>query len=60
MFRDLQPPSELLRNAIRWISEQRQQRPDARTVMLIDEASKRFDLTPVEEDFLYQALSEPV
>lgn len=60
MFRDLQPPNEWVHRAILWISEQRIQRPSADTVALIDEASKRFDLTPVEEEFLYQALREPV
>jgi hypothetical protein len=47
------PHGENLRNAIRWISEQRQlpaEKTSARE--LVEKACVRFDLTPREEDFL--------
>lgn len=48
MSRDtLLPHGEALRRAIRWLSDEG--RHDARA---IDEAARRFDLTPAEEDFL--------
>ena len=48
MSRDtLLPHGEALRRAIRWLSDER--RHDAQA---IDEAARRFDLTPVEEEFL--------
>jgi hypothetical protein len=41
------PPGERLRRAVRWLSEQG--RHDAAA---IEEAARRFDLTPLEEAFL--------
>lgn len=53
---DLLPRGTSLRNAVRWISEQRTERPEASLVKLIDEASIRFDLSPQEASFLHQSL----
>jgi len=54
MSRDtLLPHGEALRRAIRWLSDER--RHDARA---IDEAARRFDLTPAEEEFLLRWLRE--
>ncbi len=41
------PESEALRRAVRWLSAQRRYTADA-----IAEASRRFDLSPADEDFL--------
>lgn len=43
----LLPHGEALRRAVRWLSDER--RHDAAA---IEEASRRFDLTPSEEEFL--------
>lgn len=43
----IHPRGERLRRAIRWLSEQ--QRHDAPA---LEEAARRFDLTPLEEEFL--------
>ena len=43
----IQPHGEGLRQALRWMSDEG--RHDAAA---IDEASRRFDLTPLEEEFL--------
>lgn len=54
MSRDtLLPHGEVLRRAIRWLSDER--RHDARA---IDEAARRFDLTPAEEEFLLRWAKE--
>jgi hypothetical protein len=47
MSDDILPHGEGLRRALRWLSEQG--RHDAAA---IEEAARRFDLTPLEEDFL--------
>jgi len=54
--RDIFPKGNALRQAVRWISDQRQTQPDANLVRLIDEASIRFDLSPQDSTFLYRAL----
>jgi len=43
----LMPHGENLRRAVKWMSDRRQH--DAAT---IEEASRRFDLSPIEEEFL--------
>jgi hypothetical protein len=48
------PEGERLRRALRWISDRRLEKPDAPAVRLIDEAALRFDLTPVECEFLLE------
>ena len=44
----MQPRGERLRRAIRWLSEE--ERHDAAA---LEEAARRFDLTPLEEQFLW-------
>jgi hypothetical protein len=41
------PKGENLRRAVRWLGEQ-----DRHDVTAIEQASRRFDLSPMEEDFL--------
>ena len=48
-----------LRKAIQWIDEQRRENPKAGTAALIDEAGRRFDLSPVRADFLYRHFAKP-
>jgi hypothetical protein len=43
-----------LRKAIKWIDDQMRDRPDADRVKLIDEAGRMFDLTPLDQDFLFR------
>ena len=40
------------------MEEQLQDRPDANRVRLVNEASRRFDLTPLDEDFLVRHLAQ--
>lgn len=41
------PEGEPLRRAVRWLAEQ-----DEKSLALIEEACRRFDLSPADEDFL--------
>ena len=47
-----------IKAAVRWIEKQLQDRPDADRVTLVDEASRRFDLTPLDEDFLVRHVAQ--
>jgi len=47
------PEGDGLRKAMRWLSEARQADPQAPRGKLIDEAGVKFDLSPVEVQFLY-------
>jgi hypothetical protein len=46
----LLPKSEALRRAVAWLAHQGPWTPE-----LIEQASQRFDLSPVEEEFLLEA-----
>jgi hypothetical protein len=48
-----------MRQVMKWLDEQRRERPGASPVALVDEASRRFDLTPLQADFLLRHLSQP-
>jgi hypothetical protein len=47
-----------IKQAVQWIEDQLVDRPEADRVKLVDEASRRFDLTPLDEEFLYRHLAE--
>jgi hypothetical protein len=47
-----------IRQAVKWIDDQLQDNPKADRVKLLDEASRRFDLSPLDQDFLYRHLAE--
>ena len=48
----LQPHGQALRNALRWLDDRVQDDPRLDRAKLVGDAAIRFDLTPVEEDFL--------
>lgn len=48
-IRPVVPQGETLRRAVKWLSEQGDWRPKA-----VEEAARRFDLSPAEEEFLIQ------
>jgi hypothetical protein len=56
---NLEPEGEAIRQALRWISEQRQADPSLKLAKALDEAAQRFDLSPLEVDFLWRALTNP-
>jgi hypothetical protein len=47
-----------VKQAIMWIDEQLVEKPAADRMKLVDEASRRFDLTPLDADFLLRHLAE--
>ena len=48
-----------LKKAIHWISEERRADPQAGLGKLIEEACRRFDLSPLQCDFLYRHFLQP-
>lgn len=47
-----------IKQAVKWIDEQLADNPRADRVRLIDEASRRFDLSPLDQEFLFRHLAE--
>jgi hypothetical protein len=48
----IQPKGEKLRQAVKWISENRREDESRSLPMLIQEAAQQFNLSPKDEDFL--------
>ena len=46
-----------IKQAIAWIDERLRAQPGAPRVKLVDEASRRFDLTPLDAEFLFRHLA---
>ena len=53
----IQPDGQALRNAVQWISDRRCQDPSAAVANLVDEAAIKFDLSPVDQNFLWKTLT---
>ena len=47
-----------LKRALQWILNRLADDPRAKRSELIDQASRQFDLTPLEADFLYRQLTD--
>lgn len=47
-----------LKKAIEWISQKRMDDPSSGLAVLVDEACRRFDLTPIQADFLYRHFTQ--
>jgi hypothetical protein len=54
----VQPEGEDIRRAVKWISEERVSNPQKKLSELIDEACLKFDLSPMDEEFLARTLIE--
>jgi hypothetical protein len=52
----VQPEGEDLRKAVKWISEERKYDPEAKTSRLIEEACLKFDLSPMDAEYLLNFL----
>jgi hypothetical protein len=46
------PEGESLRRALRWLDDRVKEEPKLERGKLVNEAAQRFDLSPVEEEFL--------
>jgi hypothetical protein len=47
-----------IRQAVKWIEEQLRDNPKVDRLKLVDDASRRFDLSPMDQDFLLRHLAE--
>ena len=47
-----------IKQAVKWIDEQLADDPKADRMRLIDEAGRRFDLTPLDSEFLLRHLAQ--
>ena len=47
-----------LKQAVRWLDDQLREQPSADRLTLVDAASRRFDLSPADSDFLFRHLAE--
>jgi hypothetical protein len=47
-----------IKQAVKWIDEQLHDNSKADRTKLIDEAGRRFDLTPLDSEFLVRQLSQ--
>jgi hypothetical protein len=47
-----------IKQAVKWIDDQVHENPKSDRMRLIDEASRRFDLSPLDTDFLSRHLAE--
>ena len=52
----IQPEGEDLRKAVKWISEERKFSPEKELKTIIEEACLKFDLSPMDADFLLRKL----
>ncbi len=52
----IQPKGEDLRKAVKWVSEERKYNPEKEPKALIEEACMKFDLSPLDADFLLRHL----
>ena len=51
-MRDILPDGEDLRRSVKWISENIQENPDQPVQKLVREAIFKFDLSPMDAEFL--------
>lgn len=54
----IQPEGESLRKAVKWIAEEQKAGTAKTRRQLIDEACLRFNLTPLEAEYLSRSLKE--
>lgn len=55
---DVLPQGEELRKAVKWIDANLEEEPERSLGKLAEEASVRFDLSPLQADFLMRFLRE--
>jgi hypothetical protein len=54
----IQPKGEDLRRAVKWVSEERNYNPEKEVKAIVQEACMKFDLSPIDADFLLRHLLE--
>jgi hypothetical protein len=46
-----------IKQAVNWLDDQLRDNPDADRLKLVDEAARRYDLSPLDTDFLMRHLA---
>ena len=54
----IQPQGEHIRNAVKWVSEERKYHGDTPLNTIIEKASIRFNLSPMEVEWLERFIKE--
>ncbi|MGB2927377.1 MAG: hypothetical protein WBB70_00540 [Desulfobacterales bacterium] len=54
----IQPKGEALRKAVKWVSEERKYNKEKKLKALIEETCLKFNLSPMDADFLLRTLLE--
>ena len=54
----VKPPREELRNAVKWISAELKHNKEAQASKLIEEACLKFDLSPMDAEYLSDFLKK--
>jgi hypothetical protein len=54
----IQPQGEDLRKAVKWVSEERKYHSEKDLRAIVQEACMKFDLSPIDGDFLLRHLLE--
>ncbi|MBW2246664.1 MAG: hypothetical protein JRF62_05595 [Deltaproteobacteria bacterium] len=54
----IQPKGEDLRKAVKWVSQEHKYNKEKKLKALIDEACLKFNLSPMDADFLARTLRE--
>lgn len=52
------PEGEQIRKAVKWVSDERTEHPEAPLFTIIEKACLKFDLTPKDGEFLMRHLTE--
>lgn len=52
------PKGEKIKNAIKWVTENKKDFPAKELISIVNEANIKFDLNPVESDFLVRFFKE--
>ena len=53
----IMPQSELLRRAVQYVSDEQKDNPDKKLFAIIDDASMRFNLSPIDGEALRRIFS---
>lgn len=54
----IMPQGDDLRNAVKWLSSERTAQPEKNLQALVSEASAKFDLSPLDTEFLSRFIQE--
>lgn len=47
-----------VKKAVEWIGQRRKENPNAGLTALVEEACRKFDLSPIQADFLYRHFTQ--